>query len=283
MSKVILITGTSTGLGAFAAVKLAELGHTVIATMRNLGKSSHIQTLASQHQASIELLELDVQSTQSVQNCVDQVIAKHGRIDVLINNAGAGFVRTTEQASEEDVAWVMDVNFHGVVRTTKAVLPHMRKARSGHVINISSVGGLVGQPFNEFYCAAKFALEGYVESVATYITPNFNVHFTNVEPGGIQSEFAANVLAQFEQGGGMVEDEYLPILQKYLSGAGTRSEGVYQTVEQVTDVVVDVINSETPPLRTRTSQWSEAFTQLKTQSDPTGQKQVQAVYDAFLK
>ena len=203
-------------------------------------------------------------------------------INALINNAGVGFVRTTEQATEAEIEWVMDVNFKGVVRCIKAVLPHMRHARSGHVVNISSVGGLVGQPFNEFYCAAKFALEGYVESVSTYITPNFGINFTNVEPGGISSEFANNALAQFQGGGGMKDDEYRPILEKYISGAGSRAEGIYQTSADVAKVVTDCVSAPQPPIRMRTSPWSEQFCSLKTESDPTGLKQQQKVLKSML-
>jgi NAD(P)-dependent dehydrogenase (short-subunit alcohol dehydrogenase family) len=106
-----------------------------------------------------------------------------GKIDVLINNAGAGFVRTVEQATEEEIRWVTDVNYFGTVRCIKEVIPHMRSARSGHIINISSVGGLVGQPFNELYCASKFAVEGLTEAMATYMEPAFGIKFTVVEPG----------------------------------------------------------------------------------------------------
>ncbi|WP_298856052.1 SDR family oxidoreductase [uncultured Ruegeria sp.] len=203
MPKVILITGTSTGLGVQIAVQAAQAGHTVYATMRNLAKRGILDVAASDAGVNFNVLELDVQDSASVNAAVDQIIANEDRIDTLINNAGAGFVRTTEQASEEDVAWVMDVNFMGVVRCTKAMMPHMRSARSGHVITISSVGGLVGQPFNEIYCAAKFAVEGYTEALASYVTPNFGIHFSTVEPGGIQSEFAANVLKHVEATGGI--------------------------------------------------------------------------------
>jgi len=178
----------------------------------------------------------------------------------------------------------MDVNFMGMVRCVKAVIGHMRKQRSGHVINISSVGGLVGQPFNEIYCGAKFAVEGYTEAMASYITPNFGINFTIVEPGGIQSEFAASVLKQVEGTGGMLDDEYLPILQKYVGGSQNRQAGtdIYQTAEEVAAVVMSCVASDTPPIRTRTSNWSEAFCALKTDLDPDGKKQQQQVIDQFL-
>lgn len=284
MSKVILITGTSTGLGVEIAVQAAKAGHTVYATMRNLSKRSHLDAAAEDAAVSLKVLQLDVQDSASVNTAVDHVIATTGRIDTLINNAGAGYVRTTEQASEEEINWVMDVNFMGVVRCTKAVIPHMRKARKGHVVTVSSVGGLVGQPFNEIYCAAKFAVEGYTEALASYVSPNFGIDFTTIEPGGIQSEFAANVMKQVEETGGLLEDEYLPILQKYIGGAQGRAAGsdIYQTAEKVASVVLECVEANEPPIRKRTSKWGEEFTRFKTAADPDGRKQQAHVIQELL-
>lgn len=283
MSKVILVTGTSSGLGLTLAIKLAEQGNIVYATMRNLQKDGALIEASTSADATLHIKQLDVQDIQSIQTCVDEIIQEEGRIDVLINNAGAGYVRTTEQSTEEDVNWVMDVNFHGVARCVKAVLPYMRKARSGHVVNVTSVGGLVGQPFNEYYCAAKFAVEGYVESLATYVTPNFGIHFTNVEPGGIASEFANNIMEHMTATGGILDDEYRPILEKYMAaGAGKPREGLYQTSEEVADVVIECVQSDNPPVRKRTSPWGNEFTKYKTASDPTGHKQRESVFNEFL-
>ncbi|MEO0692662.1 MAG: SDR family oxidoreductase [Pseudomonadota bacterium] len=283
MTKSILITGTSSGLGIAIAVQAAKAGHVVYATMRNLDKRAALDAAADAAGVTLNVLPLDVQDSDSVTTAVTQVVAEQGGIDVLINNAGAGFVRSTEQASEADMAWVMDVNFMGVVRCTKAVIGHMRQARSGHIINISSVGGLVGQPFNEVYCAAKFAVEGYTEAMASYITPSFGVHFTCIEPGGIASEFANNVLAHVAETGGMLEDEYLPILQKYIGGAQSRQGGdIYQTAEQVAEVVMTCVEAQDPPIRRRASQWGEAFCGLKTDLDPDGKKLQAQVIEQFL-
>lgn len=146
MSKIILVTGTSTGLGISIAVQAAQAGNTVYATMRNLDKRGLLDKAAEQAGVSLNVLPLDVQDAASIDAAVSQIIAVHGRIDVLVNNAGQGFVRTVEQAPEQDIARVTDINYMGVVRTIKAVIPHMRKARAGHIVNITSVGGLVGQP-----------------------------------------------------------------------------------------------------------------------------------------
>ncbi|NKX48938.1 SDR family oxidoreductase [Rhodobacteraceae bacterium R_SAG8] len=284
MPKVILITGTSTGLGAATAVQAAQAGHTVYATMRNTQKRGTLDAATQVAGVSLNVLQLDVQDADSVNAAIDTVIAEQGRIDVLINNAGMGYVRSLEQAEETDIQKILDINYTGVTRCIKAVMPHMRKARAGHVINISSVGGLVGQPFNEIYCGAKFAVEGLTEAMASYITPAFGIHFTAVEPGGIASEFANTVLEQVEQTGGMLEDEYLPILQKYIAGSQNRQEtGIYQTADEVAAIVMKVMGSEHPPVRTRTSEWSEDFSKLKTGLDPDGLKQQSLVAEQFLK
>lgn len=282
MSKTILITGSSAGLGIALSVGAAAAGHRVFATMRDTSKRAALDDAAQRAGVQIDVIALDVQDAASIQSAVDQIIAETGQIDVLINNAGAGFVRSTEQADEKDIDWVMDVNFMGVVRCTKAVLPHMRKARAGHIINISSVGGLVGQPFNEIYCAAKFAVEGYTEALACYVGPAFGIDFTVVEPGGIKTEFASRVLKHVEATGGMLEDEYLPILQQYIGRSQARGDVAYQTPEEVTEVVLQCLTSETPPIRMRTSNWAEDLCNLKTGADPDGRKMQTKVRADFL-
>jgi NAD(P)-dependent dehydrogenase (short-subunit alcohol dehydrogenase family) len=277
--KTILVTGASSGLGMAIAVMAAKAGHLVIATMRNLDKRAGLDAAAAHAGIDLAVMALDVQDTASVNACVAGVMADYGRIDVLIANAGMGFVRTTEQATEADIAGVMDVNFMGVVRCVKAVLPHMRAARAGHVIAISSVGGLVGQPFNEVYCASKFAVEGYIESLASYAGPAFGIGFTVVEPGGIVSDFAKSALQHYTATGGMIEDDYLPLIQKYLGGQAARvasataaGEAIYQTADQVAAVVLGCIGASPVPVRLRTSGWATAFCGLKTGLDPDGTK-----------
>lgn len=282
MTKIVLITGTSSGLGISLAVQAAKQGHKIYATMRNLSKRQSLDEAVNAAGVSVEVLQLDVQDTASINSAVDAIMDREGRIDVLINNAGVGFVRSTEQASEDDINWVLDVNFTGVVRCTKAVLPHMRKQRRGHVITVSSVGGLVGQPFNEIYCAAKFAVEGYMESLACYVGPAFGLHFSTVEPGGIRSEFASSVMEHVGKTGGMLEDEYLPILQQYIANSQSHGDEVYQTPDEVAEVVLQCMNAEEPPIRTRTSKWGENLCSLKTGQDPDGKKMQSKVQNEFL-
>lgn len=134
------------------------------------------------------------------------------------------------------------------------------------------------------YCAAKFAVEGYTESMATYLSPAFNIHFTAIEPGGIRTEFANNVLEQFQSTGGMRDDAYRPLLEKYIAGAGERSrpEAMYQTPEEVAQVIAGCLADANPPIRLRTSPWAEQLCELKTAADPTGKKLQQLVIDQFM-
>ncbi len=266
MNKNVLITGTSSGLGFETAILMAEKGYQVYASMRNLEKADKLIQIAKEKKLSIEVLELDVSQMHTIELAVKSIIEKDGKIDVLVNNAGAGFAKTLEQASLDEVDWVTDVNYTGVIRTTKAVLPYMRKVKAGRIINITSVGGLVGQPFNELYCGAKFAVEGFTEALASYVTDAFNIHFSCVEPGGIETEFmrsavgkSTNDQGEFNQG------EYSDIFNRYLSGAQSRaseeSASNYQTGKEVAEVILSVVNAEQPPLRIRTSAWAETFCQ----------------------
>ncbi|MCX7288183.1 MAG: SDR family oxidoreductase [Rhodobacterales bacterium] len=274
MSRSLLITGTSGGLGLAIVVKAAKAGNRVYATMRDPSRRAALDAALLQAGATATVLQLDVRDQASVDAAVAQMLAETGGIDCLVNNAGAGFVRTVEQASATEIDWVLDVNLTGVIRCTKAVLPAMRAARAGRVVTISSVGGLVGQPFNELYCAAKFGVEGFMESLASYVGPAFNIHFSLVEPGGIASDFNASVMQQFAAGGGMRQDDYLPLLQAYIGGVQSRAGagGSYQTTDEVADVVLDCLADPKPPVRLRTSSWAEAFTALKTAADPDGRK-----------
>ncbi|MEM9571365.1 MAG: SDR family oxidoreductase [Pseudomonadota bacterium] len=284
MSKTMLITGCSSGLGVALAIDGAKAGYDVFATMRNLEKRSALDAACDAAGVKVEVRRLDVQHPESVAEVVREITAEHGGVDVLINNAGIGFARSTEQADEADITKVFDINLMGVIRCTKAVLPNMRERKTGRVVTVSSVGGLVGQPFNEIYCASKFALEGYVEALACYVGPAFGIHFTVVEPGGIQSEFAATAMKQIEETGGILEDAYQPILGQYLGTVRSRAEdnSPYQTAEEVSAVIMSCVQSDDPPVRCRTSDWGEELCELKTIADPEGRKLRAKVRDMFL-
>ena len=286
MKKNILITGTSTGVGFESSILFAKNNYKVYATMRNLKKAEALKKRIEEENLDIELLSLDVTSIESIQSAVNIIIEKDGKIDVLLNNAGAGFAKTTEQSTEEEIRWVTEVNYHGVVFCTQAVLPFMRKQKSGQIISITSVGGLIGQPFNELYCGAKFAVEGFMEGLATYVSDAFNIKITCVEPGGIATEFMISAIEKTAKEGQFATGEYLPIFERYMAGNQKRAEEsteqVYQTGAEVANVVLNVAQNENPPLRIRTSQWAEDFCELKTKADPDGTKIVNQIKNSFL-
>lgn len=285
MSKTVLITGCSSGLGLKTALLFAQKGHSVYATMRDIARQDGLMQEAKALNLELQVLMLDVTDAGSIAACVKQVQAEAGGIDVLVNNAGAGFAKTTEQTTDAEIVWINEVNHLSVVRCTKAVLPGMRRQGSGRIINVSSVGGLVGQPFNELYCAAKFAVEGFTEAMASYITPTFGIHFTAVEPGGISTPFTASALNRM---GEVLKDNdpYKPLFDRYLGGMRKRAEAdknqPYQTAEEVAKVIVDVAEMQDPPVRIRTSEWAEELCRLKTQADPDGRKMRDEVVNRFL-
>ncbi len=287
MKKNILITGTSTGVGFESSILFAQKGFKVYATMRNLDKANALKEKIAEENLDIEILQLDVTDNASIEAAVNTIISKDGKIDMLLNNAGAGFAKTLEQSSQAEIDWVTDVNYTGVIRTTKAVLPFMREAKAGHIINVTSVGGLVGQPFNELYCGAKFAVEGFTEALATYVSAPFGINFSMIEPGGIATAFMNNAIGKtVNEKGEMATGDYAPIFQKYLEGAQSRATSgevsPYQTGKEVADVILQVAQTENPPLRVRTSEWAENMCSLKTQADPDGTLLVNRVKKYFL-
>jgi NAD(P)-dependent dehydrogenase (short-subunit alcohol dehydrogenase family) len=169
--KVALVTGASSGFGQLTAARLARGGFRVFGTSR--------RTRADEN--GVEMLELDVTSSASVDECVRTVLARAGRIDLLVNNAGQAHASLAEETSFEDAMRVFDTNFWGVVRVTSAVLPGMRSRRAGLIVNVGSLAGRLGVPGQAFYAASKHALEGYSESLALELD-QFNIRVVVVEP-----------------------------------------------------------------------------------------------------
>jgi len=188
MSKVALVTGTSSGIGLATAVALAKAGFTVVATMRDTSKAQELRDRVKAEGLELDVLPLDITDQASIKTCVDEVIVRHGHIDVLVNNAGAGHVATVEQTTEEDLRRILEVDFFGVWHMIRAVVPHLRAAGSGRIISLSSVGGIVGQPFNDAYCAAKFAVEGMSEALAPVLR-ELGIFISLIEPGAVNTKF----------------------------------------------------------------------------------------------
>lgn len=265
---VALITGCSTGVGLHCAVRLAEAGYQVIATMRDPGKQQPLLDEAAKAGVSVEVTALDVCDQSSIDNAVAGVIARHGRIDVLVNNAGAGFLGSVEQTGDADLRRTMETNFFGVWNLTKAVLPHMRAAGRGRIISVTSVGGLLGQPFNEAYCAAKFAVEGMMEGLAP-LARQFGVQICLVEPGPINTEFVASVRATSQASIAAMTEPYGTLAGRYMAASGDVFATYGQTGDDIARIIAALAVAENPDFRTITSDFAKAMVSSKV-VDQTG-------------
>ncbi len=186
MSKNILITGSSTGFGRDTAETLARSGHHVFASMRAAGSKNRehaeaLRRLATTENLKVDIIDLDVTSSVSVEHAVASVLEKAGRIDVLVNNAGIASAGVSEAFTPEQVQTLFDINVFGILRTTRAVLPSMRKRRDGLVINVGSILGRLTFPFFGIYGASKFAVEALTESFR-YELSQLGVDVVLVEP-----------------------------------------------------------------------------------------------------
>jgi NAD(P)-dependent dehydrogenase (short-subunit alcohol dehydrogenase family) len=182
----ILVTGTSTGIGAAIVKVLARSGHRVYATMRNLDKSTTLKALAEKEKLDIRFIELDVNSDASVKAAFDNVLALEEHLDVLVNNAGIGVIGAVEEVSLDLHRAAMETNYFGAVRCMQAVLPSMRERRAGTIINIASVAGKVYGQAHGAYCASKAAIEAISECLAQEVAP-FGIRVAVVEPGVIET------------------------------------------------------------------------------------------------
>ncbi len=186
MSKVWFITGCSTGFGRYLAQEVLQNGGKVAVTARN---TNDVKDLANKYPDTAFAITLDVTKPQQVKDAVQQAIDKFGHIDVLVNNAGIGYFGAIEESEEEEVRRMFEINFFGLNAVTTAMLPHLRKQRSGHIINISSVGGSVAFPGVGMYNATKFAVTGYSESLAKELAP-LGIKVTVIAPSGFRTDWA---------------------------------------------------------------------------------------------
>lgn len=264
---VVLITGTSSGIGLHTALAAAVAGHTVVATMRNLDRSDTLRDAASAIGVHLDIRRLDVTEPQWVVDIVGDVVGDHGRLDALVNNAGAGHIGTIEHESVDDVRSVMELNFFGTVTMTRAALPHLR-ASHGRLLSITSVGGIIGQPFNEAYCAAKFAVEGFMESLAP-VASTAGVTVTVVEPAAVASAFVENVGFDRERTH-PADDPYADALRAYVARTETAFDNA-QSAEEAGRFIAGLLSGPTPPFRVQTSEAARAFVGVKL-ADPDGSR-----------
>ncbi|MFO1147559.1 MAG: oxidoreductase [Alsobacter sp.] len=240
MSKTWLITGASSGFGlAFAHYALGQ-GYNVVATART---PARLAALEAAHTDRVLVAKLDVTVDGEAEAVVETAMARFGRIDVLINNAGYGIVGAVEETPDEEFRAQMETNFFGAVRATKAVLPHMRAAMSGAIVNISSLGGQLSFGGFSAYSASKFALEGMSEALAQEVAP-FSIKVLIVEPGAFRTAFAAEALKHMP-----VDDAYRDIV------GGTRAfaKGMNGTQDgdpaKAAAAIDHVLQADVTPLR----------------------------------
>ena len=187
--KIAVVTGSSSGIGLVTCVELARSGYRVVATMRDLGRSVKLEEAADQAgvRDRLDLRHVDITEMDTLASIVDAIIRDHGRIDVLINNAGFAASGFVEDMTLAELRHQMETNFFGNVAMTKAVLPVMRKHRSGHIIQITSVGGRVSAPLLSCYNASKFALEGWSEALRIEVH-SLGIRVVLIEPGDYDTD-----------------------------------------------------------------------------------------------
>src|SRR5437667_799403 len=232
--KTALVTGASSGIGEATAERLAMAGYKVYGTSRRAAKAS---------QRSFELLPLDVTSDESVEATVMEVLRAEGRIDLLVNNAGFGIApAAAEESSMEQARSIFETNFFGIVRMTRAVVPHMRRQRAGRIVNISSVLGFLPMPYAALYAATKHAVEGYSESLDHELRTR-GIRVSVIEPAYTKTHFDANLLEPDAQ------------LDEYREARATVSRQLRAALETadepgvVADVVLEAARAARPKLR----------------------------------
>ncbi len=243
MNKVAVVTGSSSGIGLEAALTLARNGFDVYATMRDTGKAGQIQGAAKG--LPLRVLQLDVDEDQSVKSAVGAVLSEKGRIDVLVNNAGYGLIGAVEDLAMDELRAQFETNLFGLVRVTQAVLPVMRKQKSGIIINVGSIAGRVAFPSSPAYSATKFAVEGLSEGMAWELEP-FGIKVAVIEPGMIKTNFRNGIaMANKTLDPG---SPYAPMLQKMSATVGPLIENA-GPAQLVADAVLQAATSQDPEFR----------------------------------
>lgn len=240
MSKVWLVTGSSRGLGRNIVELALEAGEMVVATAR---KPEQLQDLVERYGDQVRTIALDVTNAESTTNAVKAAVEAFGRIDVLVNNAGYGDIASVEDVTIDDFKAQIDTNFYGVVYMTKAVLPVMRQQGSGHIIQVSSIGGRSGAPGLAGYQSAKWAVGGFSTVLTQEVAP-FGIKVTVLEPGGMRTDWAGTSMT------------VPPISKPYEQTVGA-FVGLLKTIAgnevsdpvKVAKVIVELIDMPEPPFR----------------------------------
>ncbi len=238
--RVWFITGTSHGFGYELVRSALKRGDSVIATSRTPEKVSEAFPDASDR---LLTLAMDLKDPKAISSSIKSAIERFGQIDVLINNAGYGLLGAVEEASDVEIANIFNINVFGLIRVTNAILPYFRKQKSGHIVNLSSIGGLIGMPGWGIYNSTKFAIEGVSEALAEELAP-LGIHVTIVEPGPFRTnflgeglKFASQKIPDYEQTAGQ--------LRNYVNNRSGKQAG---DPAAAAEAIIEAVTSEKPPL-----------------------------------
>lgn len=255
--RVWFITGASRGIGAEIAQAALDAGDRVVATARNA------QSIEDRFGKRENLLatKLDVTDEASVRAAIGQAIDDFGRIDVLVNNAGFGIIGAVEETSAEDVRRIYETNVFGLLNVTRTALPYMRRQRSGHIINLSSLGGYVSGAGYGIYCSTKFAVEGISESLHAELAP-LGIRVTVVEPGYFRTDFldASSVTRSETQ-----IDDYAETAGKTREVAAEKNHQQQGDPKKLAQAMIELVRAENPPLRLPLG--SDAVAVIETKND----------------
>ena len=239
MTKIWFITGSSRGLGRSLTEAVLAKGDKVAATARN---PEQLKDLADKYPGQLYAVKLDVTNKEQIISAVENTVQHFGRIDVLVNNAGFGIIGAAEAFSDEQVRSQLETNLYAPIEITRLVLPYMRKQGSGNILQISSVGGRVGNPGLSMYQAAKFGLSGFSEAISKEVA-DLGIHVTCVEPGGFRTDWAGDSMT------------YAPSVAGYETTVDARIEffksGKFVPMgdpEKAAQVMVNLVDSPEPPM-----------------------------------
>ncbi len=227
MKKIALVTGASSGLGEALATSLAQKGYIVYGTSRKVGDETRFR-----------LLTMDVQSEESVNAAVQQIIAEQGHIDVLINNAGVGIAGPLEVMSVESIQQAFDTNVFGLIRATQAVLPHMRQAQSGKIINISSIASEVALPYRAVYSSTKAAVDRITEALRLEVG-RFGIQVSAIQCGDIQTSITAHRIMEYAADNPAYNSVFAKVAQNMNEGVSKGS-----TAEYVAAEIIQILEKE---------------------------------------
>lgn len=241
MTKVWFITGCSTGFGRHLAQEVLQKGGRVAVTARN---TNDIQDLVNQYNDSAFAIQLDVTNSGQVKSAVQQALEKFGRIDVLVNNAGIGYFGAVEESEEQEVRRMFEINFFGLAAVTNAVLPIMRAQHFGHIINISSVGGMVAFPGIGFYNASKFAVTGYSEALAKEVA-ELGIKVTVIAPSGFRTDWAGRSANNSK----IIIDDYAATAHANLNTIRKNSGNQPGDPVRAAQAIIKIVETANPPVR----------------------------------